>query len=130
MKPLTPSTIRAPFARYTHGIEIAGPARLVVLSGQLGITVDDVIPESAEDQATRCLANIDAILAEAQMTRRHVLRLNAYITARVHMAGYMRARDAWIAALDPPPASTLMIVSGFTRPEFHVEIEAIAASAT
>jgi enamine deaminase RidA (YjgF/YER057c/UK114 family) len=28
---------------------------------------------------------------------------------------------------DPPPASTLMIVSGFTRPEFLVEIEVVAA---
>jgi 2-iminobutanoate/2-iminopropanoate deaminase len=27
----------------------------------------------------------------------------------------------------PPPASTLMIVSGFTRPEFKVEVEVIAA---
>jgi enamine deaminase RidA (YjgF/YER057c/UK114 family) len=27
----------------------------------------------------------------------------------------------------PAPASTLMIVSGFTRPEFKVEIEALAA---
>ena len=27
-----------------------------------------------------------------------------------------------------PPASTLMIVSGFARPEFVVEIEAIAAA--
>jgi len=34
-------------------------------------------------------------------------------------------RDRLVA--DPPPASTLMIVSGFTRPEFKVEIEVIAA---
>jgi enamine deaminase RidA (YjgF/YER057c/UK114 family) len=28
---------------------------------------------------------------------------------------------------EPLPASTLMIVSGFARPEFFVEIEAVAA---
>jgi enamine deaminase RidA (YjgF/YER057c/UK114 family) len=28
---------------------------------------------------------------------------------------------------NPPPASTLMIVSGFARAEFKVEIEVIAA---
>ena len=28
---------------------------------------------------------------------------------------------------DPPPASTLMIVSGFARPEFKVEVEVVAA---
>jgi len=62
------------------------------------------------------------------MTRRDVLRINAYVTDRAHMQGYMNARDAWLNDLDPPPASTLMIVAGFTRPEFKVEIEAIAAS--
>ena len=38
----------------------------------------------------------------------------------------MRARDRHVG--DTPPASTLVIVSGFTRPEFVVEIEAIAAA--
>ena len=40
---------------------------------------------------------------------------------------YMIVRDRYVAL--PPPASTLMIVSGFTRPEFKVEVEAIAAKA-
>jgi enamine deaminase RidA (YjgF/YER057c/UK114 family) len=39
----------------------------------------------------------------------------------------MAVRDRYIS--DPPPASTLMIVSGFARPEFLVEVEAIAAKA-
>jgi enamine deaminase RidA (YjgF/YER057c/UK114 family) len=56
------------------------------------------------------------------------MRINAYVTDRSHMQGYMAARDLWIVGLDPPPASTLMIVSGFTRPEFMVEIEALAAA--
>jgi 2-iminobutanoate/2-iminopropanoate deaminase len=37
----------------------------------------------------------------------------------------MGVRNALFAP--PYPASTLMIVSGFARPEFVVEIEAIAA---
>jgi enamine deaminase RidA (YjgF/YER057c/UK114 family) len=43
------------------------------------------------------------------------------------MAAYMAVRDRYVT--QPPPASTLMIVSGFTRPEFKVEVEAIAAKA-
>jgi enamine deaminase RidA (YjgF/YER057c/UK114 family) len=37
----------------------------------------------------------------------------------------MAVRDRYVAL--PAPASTLMIVSGFTRPEFKVEIEVLAA---
>ena len=127
-KALMPARIRPPFARYSHGIEVPAGARLVAISGQLGVGPDDVAPESAEAQAAICFTNIDAILEEAGMGRADVIRLNAYVTDRAHMAGYMAARDAWLAGVEPPPASTLMIVSGFTRPEFKVEIEALAAA--
>lgn len=55
----------------------------------------------------------------------NLVRINAYVTGREHMAGYMKVRDEFTQ--DPPPASTLMIVSGFTREEFVVEVEVIAA---
>jgi enamine deaminase RidA (YjgF/YER057c/UK114 family) len=125
MRPLTPPSIRPPFARYSHGVEIPPGARLVAVSGQLGVGPDDVAPEGAEAQALLCFANIAAVLAEAGMSLSDVIRFNAWVTGREHLAGYMRARDA--VAGDPPPASTLMIVSGFARPEFVVEIEALAA---
>lgn len=127
-KTLSPSGIRAPFARYSHGLEVPPGFRLAVLSGQLGADSADDIGESVADQATICFGNVDAILAEAGMDRSHVVRINAYVTDRAHMAGYMAVRDAWIAGLNPPPASTLMIVSGFTRPEFKVEVEVLAAA--
>ncbi len=126
MRGLTPKAIRPPLAAYAHGIE-ARVRRLVVTSGQLGIGADGIIPETAEAQARICFANIDAILAEAGATRDDIVRLSAYVTDRAHMAGYMTVRDAYLAERPDKPASTLMIVSGFSRPEFLVEVEAIAA---
>jgi enamine deaminase RidA (YjgF/YER057c/UK114 family) len=128
MRRLTPATIRPPFARYAHGVEVPAGARVVFVSGQLGVGPDDVAPEGAEAQARLCFANIAAILADAGMTLADVVRLNAYVTGREHLAGYMKARDDAVG--DPPPASTLMVVSGFARPEFVVEIEAVAARPT
>jgi enamine deaminase RidA (YjgF/YER057c/UK114 family) len=127
MTPLVPKTIAPPFARYAHGVRTDPGQVLIVTSGQLGLAADGSIPEGVEAQAALCLANIDAILAEAGAGREHIVRLNAYVTDRQHMAGYMAARDAWLAPVENLPASTLMIVSGFTRPEFVVEIEALAA---
>ncbi len=126
MTPLSPASIAAPFARYSHGMEVPAGWRLVVCSGQLGIAADGSVPEDARAQADLCFANIAAILAEARMTLADIVRINAYVTDRAHMKGYMDSRDAHVGA--PPPASTLMIVSGFTRPEFKVEIEVIAAA--
>lgn len=126
MRALSPASISPPFARYSHGIAVPAGYRLVVTSGQLGIDADAQIPPDCEAQAELCFANIAAILAEDHMTLSDVVRLNAYVTGREHMQGYMRVRDRKFPGT--PPASTLVIVSGFTRSEFVVEIEAIAAA--
>jgi enamine deaminase RidA (YjgF/YER057c/UK114 family) len=125
-RPLNPAAIRPPFGRYSHAIELPPGARLVVCSGQLGIAPDGAVPATIEEQAERCFANIAAILGEAELGLSDIVRINAYVTAREHMKGYMAVRDRHVS--DPPPASTLMIVAGFTRPEFLVEVEAIAAA--
>lgn len=128
MKALNPKKIAPPFARYSHGIELPAGARIVRTSGQLAITPEGVIPNGARDQADLIFANIEAILGEAGMGRTHVVHVSAFVTDRTHMAGYMAARDAWLADVPVLPSSTLMIVSGFTRPEFVVEIEVWAAA--
>jgi len=125
LRPLQPNEIRAPFANYSHGVEVPAGARLVYCSGQLGSAPDGTIPATVEGQAERCFQNIAAILAEAGLGLADIVRINAYVTAREHMQGYMAVRDRVVGS--PPPASTLMIVSGFTRPEFLVEVEAVAA---
>lgn len=127
MKSLMPSKIAPPFGAYSHGIEVEAK-RLVLTSGQLGIAPDGSVASDARRQADQCFANISAILAEAGLGAGDVLRLNAYVTDRGFFADYMAARDAFLKGCEPKPASTLMIVSGFTRAEFLVEVEAIAGA--
>lgn len=122
---LTPKSIKPPFARYSHGVEVPAGGRLVLCSGQVGIEADDSIPEDAGAQAELCFANIAAILAEAGLGLEDIVRINAYVTDRAYLRDYMAVRDRLFS--DPAPASTLMIVSGFARPEFKVEVEVIAA---
>lgn len=129
MKAHTPDTVRAPFARYSHAVEVPSGHRLIVLSGQLGITPDDEIPEDAGAQADLCFAAIEHILASAGAERNHIVRVNAYVTDRAHLPAYMAARDRYLGNVTPPPGSTLMIVSGFAREIFKVEIEVLAAVA-
>ena len=125
---LNPAGIRAPFGRYSHGMAVAGAGRMVFCSGQLGVGPDEHVPDTVAGQAEICFRNIAAILAEAGLGLADVVRLNAFVTRREHMKDYMAVRDRFIA--DPPPASTLVIVSGFTRPEFLVEVEATAVAAS
>jgi len=126
LRHLVPAGIRTPFAKYSHAVEVEAGARLLFCSGQLGVGVDDTIPEATEEQAVLCFEAIGRCLAEAGMGFANIVRINAYVTAREHMAPYMAVRDRYVSV--PAPASTLMIVGGFTRPEFKVEIEIVAAA--
>ncbi|MBM7069460.1 RidA family protein [Actibacterium sp. 188UL27-1] len=129
-KILTAPSIRPPFARYAHGVGVPADWRFLVTSGQLGIAPDESIPPDARGQADLIFKALTVILAEGDMAPENAIRLNAFVTDRAHMTAYMAARDAWLAEVpnDDLPASTLVIVSGFTRPEFLVEVELTAAA--
>lgn len=124
-EPLAPSTIHPPFAPYSHAVVVPPGQKLVFCSGQLGIAADASIPADCRGQTELCFANIKAILAEAGLGLEHIIRINAFVTGREHLKPYMEVRNGLFA--DPLPASTLVMVSGFARPEFVVEIEVVAA---
>lgn len=125
LKHLLPADMAAPFAAYSHGVKVREGAELIFCSGQLGIAPDGSVPDDAATQAELCFENIRRILRDGGMKLSDVVRINAYVTDRAYMRPYMDVRDRLFP--QPAPASTLMIVSGFTREEFKVEIEVVAA---
>jgi len=122
---LSPEGICPPLGNYSPGVLVPAGINWLFTSGQLGVSKDGAIPTDVEAQAELCFFNLAAILEGAGMTFANVVRLNAWVTRREDFQVYMRVRDRYVA--NPPPASTLMIVSGFTRPEMLVEVEVIAA---
>jgi enamine deaminase RidA (YjgF/YER057c/UK114 family) len=128
MRPLMPPTIAPPLARYAHGVEVTGPCRMIRTSGQLGVCPDGSVALTVQEQARFCFANILAILAEGDMGVANICHISAWLTDRADLPAYMAARDAFLAGIDGLPASTLLIVAGFSRPEFKVEVEVWAAA--
>lgn len=126
-KPLRPASIPKPLAAYSHGVATPAGARLVFTSGQLGAKPDGEIPDSVEEQAILCFENLKAILEADGMTLADVVRFNAYVTDRAYFPVYGAVRARYVPG--DAFASTLLIVSGFTKPEFKIEIEAVAARA-
>jgi enamine deaminase RidA (YjgF/YER057c/UK114 family) len=121
----TPASIHPPFSNYAHAVEVPPGARLVFCSGQLGIAADAVIPDDIGAQTALCFDNISAVLGSAGMDLADIVRINAFVTDRAFLPEYMAVRNALFP--EGAPASTLMIVSGFAREIFKVEIEVIAA---
>lgn len=120
-----PPAVPKPFGAYNHGVLVPPGASLLVTSGQLGIGLDDVIPREVSEQAELCFKAIGAILEEAGMSFADVIRISGFVTRREDFPAYMAVRDRF--TLDRKPTSTLIVVGGFTRPEFKVEVEITAA---
>lgn len=123
-KPINPGSIRAPYARYAHGVLAPAGGRLLVSSGQLGVGPDDHVPDDVEAQCVLCFENLKAILAEAGMDFENVVRFTAFVTDRAYFPIYGAVRNRYVKG--DAFASTLVIVSGFTLPQFKVEVEITA----
>ena len=125
LRTLNPATIRAPFARYSHGVIADGATQWLFTSGQLGVGLDDRVPEDPEAQCVLCFDNIKAILTAGGFGFEHVVRFSGFVTDRAFFPIYGAVRGRYVTG--DAFASTLLIVSGFTRPEFKVEVEVTAA---
>lgn len=125
---ITPKSIHAPFGSYNHAILVEGPPPVLHMSGQVGMTAAGTVPDTVEGQTEVVFANIQAILDEAGLTRRHIVKLTTYITDAGYRALYMPIRNAWIEK--PWPASTLVVVKALAEPRFLIEIEALAVGGT
>ena len=121
---ITPPTIHRPFGSYNHAVLIEGAPPTLHMSGQVGMAADGSVPETVEGQTALVFANIQAILDEAGLLRRHIVKLTTYLTDPAFRALYMPIRNGWIE--EPWPASTLVVVEALAKPRFLIEIEAFA----
>ncbi|CAL9642893.1 MULTISPECIES: RidA family protein [unclassified Streptomyces] len=118
----------APAAQYTH--VVLGTGRFVAVSGQLPLDEDGgVVGEGdAAAQARQVFENLRRCLASAGATFDDVVKLTFFVTDMAHM-GAIRAARAEHIPDDRLPAASAVQVGALVRPEFLMEIEALAVVA-
>jgi len=79
----------------------------------------------AKIQAEQVFKNLEKILKSQGASWDNVLKTTIYLTDIRHMNVVQEVRAKYIKR--GYPASTLLVVSGLARPEFLVEVEAVAA---
>ena len=120
---LNPAAVPAsPF--YSQGIEIRDAGRLVFVSGQVGMTADGTLPDGIDAQATQAVANLNAVLDEAGLSPADLAKLTIYLTDPADVEPFVNAVAGTLP--EPPPATTMLIVSALASPAMRVEIEAVA----
>lgn len=113
---------------YSHAVRAAG--ELVVISGQLALDAagELVGGTDVEEQARQVFRNLDTALTAAGATFADVVKLTFYVTDATAMPAVRLARDEWIDTA-APPASSAVQVAALIRPEFLIEVDALAVVA-
>ncbi|HZO36147.1 MAG TPA: RidA family protein [Solirubrobacteraceae bacterium] len=113
---------------YNQGELLEGVQRVLEVAGQAS-TDDEGTPVHAGDMRAQvtCVAdNIEAVLAEAQMSFADVVRVVIYTTDIDTFFQHYDVLTARFQAANVKPASTLIGVSRLAFPEMLVEIQATA----
>ena len=112
--------------KYSLGAEVPPGARVLYVSGQVGLDSKGKLQPTFEKQAVQAWKNIGQVLKAAGMGYRDIVKLTSFITDGRYVAANRAARDQFITS-DPYPASTLLVVQGLADPAMLVEIEVVAA---
>jgi enamine deaminase RidA (YjgF/YER057c/UK114 family) len=122
-----PETIADPIGTYSHGVEVPPNARWLHVAGQVGLRKDGTLPSTVEEQTEVAWQNIVEILGAAGMKVTDLVKITQYLTRLDHFPRYASTRAKFLAG--HRPASTGLIISSLVKPEYLVEVEAIAAKA-
>lgn len=100
---------------------------MVFVRGQIGQDLDtreSVAVGDAAGQAEQAMANIKMLLEEAGSRLEHVCKITIYIIDPRYREAVYRVVGAWLKGVFP--VSTGIVITALARPEWVVEIDAIA----
>jgi enamine deaminase RidA (YjgF/YER057c/UK114 family) len=127
---INPAALGAPPRFYSHAVAIAGPAKLVYVSGQVSWGADGSVV-GAGDMRAQCeqvFKNLTNVLRAAGAGWNDVIKMNGYMVGinAEHVAAYREVRSGYLKAKQLP-ASTLVGVTSLVQPELLLEVEVVAA---
>ena len=122
-----PQDVHAPLGSYSHQIEVRGNERLLVISGQVGMRQDGIVPEDPFEQIDVAFENIFRNLQAAGMDVKDLIKITYYLVGEIDTA---KRREVVLSKLQGhQPCSTLLFVAGLASPVYKVEIDAWASRA-
>jgi 2-iminobutanoate/2-iminopropanoate deaminase len=110
---------------YIHALELRASERLLFVSGTMGLDPSGIPAQDVAGQLELIWANLQAILATAQMTSDNVVQVRSYLRDAAYAEANATAR---MTALNGRRVATTSIVASTLEPTWLVEIELIAAA--
>jgi enamine deaminase RidA (YjgF/YER057c/UK114 family) len=110
---------------YAQAMVVPGPARILFISGQIPADREGNLPESFEDQARQCWANLFAQLRAGGMTVDNLVKVTVFL-ADASLVPANRVVRAEMLAGKHMALST--VIAGLVDDRWFLEIEAVAAA--
>jgi enamine deaminase RidA (YjgF/YER057c/UK114 family) len=122
---INPATLPSP-PGYSQ-LAVASGGSLIVIAGQVALDSQGQLVGLGNFamQATQVFRNVIAALDAAGADARHLIKLTTFVTDLSHLPVFREVRDQFLDR-EHQPASTLVQVSRLFRPEFLIEVEAMA----
>ena len=121
---INPAGIAAPVGLYSHGVLAPAGGHWLHVSGQVGMLPDGTLAAGFAEQAAVAWSNLLAVLQAAGMDASHLVKVFTFMTEAGDLAQLGAVRSRFLGAARP--ASTLLIVKALARPDWLIEVEAIA----
>ena len=124
----SPATLHKPNG-YSHVAEVTS-GKIVYIAGQVALDREgqQVAAPDFRGQVRQAFANLNEAVKSAGGSFANVIKLNYYCVDRVdrsQLPALREVRDQFVDT-QAPPVSTLVFVSDLVRPEWLIEIEAVA----
>ena len=114
-----------PLGGYSQAVELTDAKRVVFVSGQIPVTVDNKVPAAFETQARQAWANVIAQLKAADMTLDNLVKVTFFLSDRKYIPEYRRVRQDVLAGRK---IGLTTIITGIFDEQWLLEIEGIAAA--
>ena len=98
----------------------------LLISGQVGRDPDGKLAGDTRAQTRRCFQNIIEVLHANDMKVMNLVKITVFLTSTDGTPIFREVRDEILAG--HLCASTLLVIGALAHPDWHVEIEAIAAA--
>jgi enamine deaminase RidA (YjgF/YER057c/UK114 family) len=122
---LQPVGVASAAAAYSLGMRIPAGSDLVFTAGIVPTAPDGTVPRELAAQAELVWSTIRLVLAAADMGVADIVSYTTYVIDGEDLSVVMAGRDA--ALNGHKAASTLIVVPRLARPEWRMEIAAVAA---
>ena len=127
---LNPPSSTPPAGMYSHVARMA-PGELAFIAGQVAVdrSGTSVGVGDMAAQVNQVFANLGDILRDLGADFEQIVQLTTYLTSAESLPAFMSARSALFPNMFPGgayPPNTLLIIDRLVKPEFLIEVAAIA----